>query len=262
MNRIGLEAQVVRELSPGDVVRAASGACFDMAGVYIDPDVWTPATTQDVRAAFAQTGVAPLEAEVIRLGDLIGDRDQRTIEIAAEIGMPCLIVVAMSQDPDRSADLLAELATLSAAVGVQSVLEFGAFTAVPDVDAALAAVSRAEGRVGILPDPIHLARGGGLPADLARIPAALMPFAQICDAGNPPAVMTPESLLEEARHHRLDIGEGTLPLDAYYRALPAGIPLSNEVRSIAWEKRYPDPFERAQVLAANMRAWLAHMGED
>ncbi|MGV3770720.1 MAG: sugar phosphate isomerase/epimerase family protein [Sphingobium phenoxybenzoativorans] len=257
MNRIGLEAQVVRELEPDDVVRAAGAAGFDMAGVYIDLDRWTPAMTREVCNAFAQTGVAPLEAEVIRMGEAVGERERRLIDIASDIGLPYLIVVSMARDGDRAADLLAELAGMARPSGVRPVLEFGAFTAIRDVDAALAAVSRAGGGVDILPDPIHLARSGGAPADLKRIPAAILPFAQICDAGPPPANLTPELLLEEARHYRLDIGEGQLPLGDFYRALPPGIPLSNEVRSIAWERRYPDPFERARILAANMRRWLA-----
>ncbi|HEX7782666.1 MAG TPA: TIM barrel protein [Sphingobium sp.] len=256
MHRIGLEAQVVRELEPCDVVRAAAEAGFDCAGVYIDLDRWVPAMTREVRNAFAQTGVAPLEAEVIRMGGAIGDRDRAIIDIAAEIGMPHLIVVGMDDDADRNADLLAHLAEIAGLAGVRPVLEFGAFTAIRNVDAALAAVSRADGQVDILADPIHLARSGGVPADLKRIPAALMPFAQICDAGPPPADVSAAGLLEEARHHRLDMGEGVLPLDDFYRALPPGIVLSNEVRSVAWERRYPDAFARARVLAANMRRWL------
>jgi sugar phosphate isomerase/epimerase len=259
MNRIGLEAQVVRELEPDDVVRAAAAAGFDMAGVFIDLDRWTPAMTGKVRNAFSQTGVAPLEAEVVRLGDAIGDREKALIGIAAEIGLPYLIVVSMERNGDRAADLLAELADMAAASGVQPILEFGAFTAIGTVDAALFAISRAGGRVGVLPDPIHLARSGGAPADLRRIPAGYIPFAQICDAGEAPANPTPQALLEEARRYRLDIGEGILPLDDFYRALPPGIPLSNEVRSVAWERRYPDPFQRARILAATMRRWLSSM---
>lgn len=258
---MGLEAQVVGELTPDDVVRAAAAAGFEMAGVYIDLATWTNATTKAVRRAFAETGVAPLEAEVIRLGDTIGEDERRLIAIAAEIGLPHLIVVAMDADRLRTADLLAELGVLGAAAGVRPILEFGAFTAVPTVDAAIDAVCRAEGRVDILADPIHLERGGGTAADVRRLAASLMPFAQICDAGPPPADLSPAGLLDEARHHRRDIGAGVLALDAFYHALPAGIPLSNEVRSRAMARRYPDPFDRAKALAGTMRAWLAALGE-
>ncbi len=258
MNEIGLEAQVVRELAPAQVVHAAAAAGFECAGIYIDIGTWTDATSRSVRDAFAQTGVRPLEGEVIRLGDRVGDQERRLFAVAAEIALPCLIVVAMEDDADRNADLLAELGELGVMMGVKPVLEFGAFTAVRDVDAALRAVARAPELIGILPDPIHLARGGGLPADLTRIPAQQIMFAQICDAGPPPADTSAQSLLEEAKHHRLGIGEGMLPLDDFYRALPPGIPLSNEVRSLSWEQRYPDPFERAAELAIHMRRWLAH----
>jgi sugar phosphate isomerase/epimerase len=261
MNPISLEAQVVGELPPEDVVRAAADANFDMAGIFIDPAVWTESTTRAVRRAFAETGVKPLEAEVIRLGGAITDTERRLVAIAAEIGLPYLIVVAMHPDASRNADLLAELGRVGAQAGVRPILEFGAFTAVPGVDAALAAVSRATGMVDILADPIHLARTGDIAADLSRLPVALVPFAQICDAGPPPDHMSGAALLEEARHHRRNIGEGMLDLDAFHHALPPGIPLSNEVRSQAMVRRYTSPFERATVLAASMRRWLAKFGE-
>jgi hypothetical protein len=78
----------------------------------------------------------------------------------------------------------------------------------------------------------------------------------MCDAGSAPDRLTPETLLWEARHDRREVGQGTLPLAEYVAALPPEVPLSDETRSLALERRYPDPYERASTLADRMRAFL------
>ena len=60
---------------------------------------------------------------------------------------------------------------------------------------------------------------------------------------------------------RIQFGEGGLALADLYNALPDGIPLSIELRSKALRDTYPDPGERAKVVAQATRTWLAtHTG--
>ncbi len=78
----------------------------------------------------------------------------------------------------------------------------------------------------ILVDLLHVARSGGTPADLARLPVSLIGHVQLCDA--PLASPPYEALPQEARESRLPPGEGELPLVEMMNALPAGVPLSTE----------------------------------
>lgn len=212
--------------------------------------------TRDVRAAIDATGVAALDAEVIRIGDAEQDDHDRLIDIAGEIGVRHIIAVSMASHAQQTIDCLNRLGVRARAAGIVPVLEFGRFTMVTTLNMALDIVTRCDVEVGILPDPIHLHRSGGVPADLGQVAAHHIPYAQICDAGPIPEPATPDRLLWEARYDRRDLGDGILPLADYVTALPSGIPLSNETRSLAVERRYPDPFDRAAALAERMRSML------
>jgi hypothetical protein len=65
------------------------------------------------------------------------------------------------------------------------------------------------------------------------------------------------AIITDAIDLREQCGEGGLPLDALYQALPPGIPLSIELRSKALRDAFPDAGERAKAVAAATRHWLA-----
>lgn len=255
MNPIALASQAVRELSPADAVHAAAQAGFDMVGLWVEPGMWTSATTRAVRAALGESGLGAIDAEVIRIDRRVEPDHLRLIDIAAEIGAAHVIAVGQGREPRAIADALAALAEHGRPGNVRLVLEFGPFSAVPRLADALAILAEAPG-VGLLPDPIHLDRSGGVPADLLGVPAGLIGYAQICDAGPRPSPANRAAFLDEARFHRRNLGEGVLPLRDYVAALPAGIALSNETRSLAIEVAWPDPYARAEMLARTMRAQL------
>lgn len=255
MNPIGLAAQVVRDLAPADIVRAANHAGFDMVGLPIKLDAWTAATTADVRGALADTSMVVIDAEVIRIGQASEADFLRQIDIAAEIGARHLIVVSFV-NAAATVVSLARICRHAATVGVRPVLEFGAFTRVATVQQAAAIAAAADPDCGVLVDTLHLARSGGAPADIAVLPAWLLPYYQICDAGLPPATIDRDTLLHEARYARVELGYGQLSPGSALDAMPVGIPLSVEVLSQAMFDRFPDPFTRAAALAASTRAWL------
>ena len=260
MNLLSIEAMVLPELQPAALVRVAAAAGYDSVGMWVDPATWTARTTSDVRNALRETGITILEAEVIRIAGPPSDDDRRALDIAAGIGARFMIAVGMIQDHGRVAETLAVLAEHARAGGVRIALEFGRFSAVGTIGEAVMLAEAAGPEIAILPDPIHIARSGALPADLRAIAPARIGFAQICDAGPPPADPSRDGLLDEARHHRRVIGEGVLPLRAYLAALPPGIPLSIESRSRAAMRDFPDPLARARMHAAALRR-LIEQGE-
>jgi sugar phosphate isomerase/epimerase len=110
---------------------------------------------------------------------------------------------------------------------------------------------------GLLVDALHLARTGGVPADVLGAPAGLIRSAQLCDA---PAAR-PESeaaIIAEARSGRLLPGEGDLPLRELLWSLSDRTMLSVEVP--VTEGASPEPHAKL-VFEATERLFNT-VGED
>ena len=260
MRILSLASGTLPESQPADVVHAAAAGGFAASGIWHDAATWTAATTRAAREAFRNTGIAPLEIEVIMLGNPADQATHyRLLDAGAEIGATEAIVVSNLADPRASAAALEPLCHHAAARGINLCLEFLPIFAIADLASALRVLALVnQPNAKLLIDPLHLARAGSTPADLAALPAALFSFAQFCDAPAAlPQPRTHESLLEEAVHGRLDPGEGELPLAALLDVLPKHIPLSLEMRSRRLRERFPDAAERARhvfVTAARLLA--------
>ena len=138
-------------------------------------------------------------------------------------------------------------------------LEFGIFTEVKNLRDAMAVLEAvAHPLRALLIDPIHVDRSGSSIIEIAAIPDELLPYAQFCDApAKRPNPDDFDAIIVDAIDLRMQCGEGGLPLVDLYNAMPAGIPLSIELRSKVLRDTYPDPADRAKVVAAATRAWLA-----
>ncbi|MEP6869369.1 MAG: TIM barrel protein [Novosphingobium sp.] len=259
MNPISLASGVVPEFGPVETVRAAAAGGFDAVGLWVEPANWTAATTRDVRAALADTGLPLLDVEVIWItpdSDMAEHR--RTIDIGAELGAKNVLCVASDPDHAAAAARLAELCRHAEGSGMRVALEFGIFTEVKDLRQALAVLDAvAHPLRALLIDPIHVDRSGSSIAEIAAIDPALLPYAQFCDA--PAARPDPADMaavIADAVDLREQCGAGALPLGALYRALPSGLPLSIELRSKALRDGFSDPGARAKAVAAATRRWL------
>lgn len=255
---ISLASGVLPEFGAPVVARAAIAAGFDAVGLWVEPDKWTDAITRETRAILADAAMPVLDVEVAWLepGPL-DEAHRRIIDIGVELGAANLLVV--SSDPDDAATA-AKLHLLCehAAGQLRVALEFGMFTKVRSIGQALAILAAVDHpAAALLVDPLHLARTGAAPADVAVVDPRLLAYAQFCDA----PVMghdgsDPDLVIEEAVDLRELCGAGVLPLRELLAALPAGLPLSIELRSKALRDGWPDPLERARALAASTRAWL------
>ncbi len=259
MNEISLASGVLPEFGPLDIVRAAADAGFDACGLWIEPADWTASMTRDVRAALAASGLPVLDVEVIWLKpDSEMDDHRKVIDIGAELGAANALCV--SSDPDRHATAarFAELCEHAEGSGLRLALEFGIFTEVRNLDAALAVLASANHPAGaVLIDPIHVDRSGTPIDAIGRIDPALLPYAQFCDGrAERPDPGDFDAVITDAIDLREHCGDGALPLGALYRALPAGIPLSIELRSKALRDGFPDPTARAREVARRTRNWL------
>lgn len=261
---ISLASGVVPDATPLQTVRAAAAAGFDAVGLWFDAATWSVDTTRDVRTELAGSGLHLLDLEVLWLRPGAPDPSHhQLLDVALELGARNVLVV--SADPDRAtvAERYAALCDRAAGTSLRVALEFGAFTELPTIDDAAAILTLvAHPNAALLVDALHLTRSGGDAAAVARLPRRWLSYAQLCDAPlHGPAMHERSAIREEAVDGRRVPGEGELPLDAVLHALPDGLPLSIEVRSKHLRNTYPDVTERARIVAAATRHWLARNDE-
>jgi sugar phosphate isomerase/epimerase len=263
MNPIALASGVLPEFSAIDTVKAAITGGFDGVGLWVEPDNWTAETTRDVRAVLAGSELELLDVEVIWIkpdSDL--DVHRRTIDIGAELGAKNVLCVSSNPDMGATAAKLAALCDHAAPSGMRVALEFGIFTEVKNLRMAMAVLDAvAHPLRALLIDPIHVDRSGTTAAEIAAVPRALLPYAQFCDApAKRPDPDNFDEIISDAIDLREQCGSGGLDLVSIYNVLPAGIPLSIELRSKALRDSYRDAGERAKAVADATRAWLQSCG--
>ncbi|AXU21209.1 sugar phosphate isomerase/epimerase (plasmid) [Novosphingobium sp. THN1] len=259
MNPISLASGVVPEFGPVETIEAARAGGFDMVGLWVDPAVWTPAHTRNARAALAATGLPLLDVEVIWLKpDSAMDDHRKVIDVGADLGARNVLCVSSDPDHARTASQLHDLCRHAECSGMRVALEFGIFTEVKDLQAALGILDRIDHPLkALLIDPIHVDRSGSSIAEIAKLDPALLPYAQFCDApAERPDPADFNAVIRDAIDLREQCGEGALPLAALYQALPPGIPLAIELRSETLRDAFPHPALRAAAVAGATRRWL------
>ncbi|MBB4858391.1 sugar phosphate isomerase/epimerase [Novosphingobium chloroacetimidivorans] len=259
MRKLSLASGVLPEFGALDVVRAGAEAGFDAVGLWVDPDSWSAADTIAAKSALRGTDLDLLDVEVVWLKpDTRLDAHRKLIDVGVELGAANVLCVSSHPDAGTTAEQLAALCRQAEGTQLRVALEFGIFTAVRDLRAALAVIERvAHPTAAVLVDPIHVDRSGTTVAEVAAIDPALLSYAQFCDApGARPGPNDFDAVIHDAIDLRRQCGEGALPLKALLEALPADIPLSIELRSAALREAYPDPTARATAVLQATRAWL------
>lgn len=225
---LSLAAGTVLDVSAAQTIDAAHKTGFDGCGLRPTLDELAPASLRRLRQRLDDTGLMLLDVEVVRLrGDDDATAHLRLLDAAAFLGAGHVLAVSEHHEHGATVEALTWLADQAAQRGLRLALEFMVFTSVRSLDEALRVIAEAgAGNVGVLVDALHLARSGGTPEDLARVPGGQLAYVQLCDAPRE----APHDLTTEARHHRLLPGEGDLPLVALAEAA-GGVPLSIEVQS-------------------------------
>lgn len=248
------------EATPVQLVEAAAHAGFDYGGMWIEAADWTGATTRDVKAALAATGLPLLDVEVawIKPGPLDPDH-LRIIDIGLELGARNVLCVSSDPDAGATRDKLAALMAHAAGGDIRVNLEFGLFTEVRTIGQASAILREIDAaNMGLLIDALHWTRSGGSVADVAAVPVEWLGYAQLCDAPMPGVDVTDgAAVIEEAIDGRVALGRGGLAIGGLLDALPDGLPIGIEERSKALRDGFPDLQSRAVELMRTSRAWMA-----
>ncbi|MFF3494742.1 sugar phosphate isomerase/epimerase family protein [Streptomyces sp. NPDC002795] len=240
MTTLSLSPLTVVDTPPPDVVTAAAAAGFDATGIRVCPAGDDPAwpmlgdtpMLRETRRRLDDTGLTVLDVEVLRIRpDKDPDEALRILDSAALLGARYVLVNGNDPDEARLTARFAELCAVAERLGLRLGLEFMAFSEVRTVWDAVRILRACDSPAGALViDALHLERSGTDPAELASIPTALRPYAQLCDAATPPAGrrINHDALISEARTGRLLPGDGNLPLNSLVRALAETEALSVE----------------------------------
>lgn len=259
---LSLASGVLPEFAPTETTAAAIASGWPAVGIWVDPATWTPAVAIEVRDRTRDAGIVVLDVEVVWLKPGPDDPDHlRIIDAGAAVGARNVLVVSSDPDPGSTAAKFGRLVDHGRKRGLRVSLEFAAFTSVKSLAGALDILDRT-GRpdAGLLVDPLHFARTGGVPGDLRGLDRARLSYAQFCDA--PATGPRPEdvpAIIHEALDLRLALGDGALPLGELIAELGPSLPLSIELRSRALRDAYPDATARAAALLASTRAGLARI---
>jgi sugar phosphate isomerase/epimerase len=250
---------------PLDLIEAAGAAGFNLVDLQfgvqdqpLDPRYVDPGFVGQIRTALRSQGLEVLDVGSIALSpDLDPAVPGALVRFASEVGARIVHITDWDPEPERTIDRFGEICDLAVEPGLQVAIEFMPYSytrTLDDASALIAAVRR--GNAGIVLDTLHLMRSGGSPAAIRNVPPAMLSFIQLADAPRhaPPA----GRLREEALGGRLLPGEGELPLDDIFDALPA-IPVSVEVPSDA--NRHLALVEQARLALDSTTRFLARVAE-
>lgn len=227
------------EMRPADFVDLAGQVGYASVGLRLHPafpgaPFYTlaprSAEMRQTKTALRQAGIGVYDIEFVVVDGAFSPTNlSAVLDSAAELGARRLSVCGDDPDNGRFVANLSALAELTAAVGMAVDLEIMPWRQIGTLETAVRAVAATEmTNVGVLVDALHLARSGGSPGDLIRLPPSMIRSVQLCDA----QAERPEdtaALIAEARGGRLLPGFGALPLGDLLGVIPQDAVISVEV---------------------------------
>ena len=256
---LSLAAGVLPEFKPPAAVDAAAAAGFAFVGIWFDPDAWSLRQSKEIKRRLDDTGLSVLDVEAVFVSPE-GDYGDHLIDAAAELSARNILTVSRGLKVPKFAERFGQLCDKAAEAGITVVIEPTRLYSIDSIAAAERALTLADRpNSGILLDNLHLHRAGEAPNAARRLDARQIPYAQLCDAPNRPAQETPQGLFADAREGRMLLGEGELPIAEYLDSLPAGTPLSLEIRSRRLREDFPAAQDRASRVFETSVNYLADL---
>jgi len=260
-------AHLVLGATPAENIDVAAAAGFGAVGLRIcarrpddpyaaEPILGDPAAARALRDRASSRGIRVSNVSAYQFYPDVGwDDVAPVIDAAATLGAPIIVVNGFDPELARFTPLFAKYCAAANDAGIRIALEFLPYSGVRTIDEAMrVVVDSGATNAGVLLDALHLDRSGGSVADIARIPADRITFAQLCDARQWTGPRSNERLLTEARTARLPAGAGDLPLFDFLDALPADTEIEYEVaRADLAEKTV---LEKAQAAAADAERFM------
>jgi sugar phosphate isomerase/epimerase len=242
LNDLVLAPTTIPDAAPLEYVEAAVAAGYRHVGLRLNrspglpfqPVVGNTTLIKEMKGALSGAGLHVLDIYSFYLEpgtDVAAFKP--AIELAAEFQAQYLVTMGADTEWSRQCDNFVRICEIAAGYGLVCILE-------PAVIRPLASLAQAERLVresgcsnaAICVDPLNFSRAGDRAADLRRIDARLLPYAQITDGIIGPDEPNPALLGRMGPNQRCLLGEGMVPLDDILDALPPGLPLSIELPPI------------------------------
>jgi sugar phosphate isomerase/epimerase len=234
-----LAPTTLMDASPLDLIGAARDAGYDGLGLRLHPSPKLPyhpvvgdaPLIRQMKHVLSDATLQVLDIYTFYLEPTTGlDDFMPALALGAEFGASYVLVQGADPDWSRLVDNFAGFCERARRFGLTPSLEF-----VPQRDLATLAqalrliAESGQPNAAICVDPLHLARGGGTPADLRHLDPRLLPYIQFSDgalaAGEPDLELAKRIGLGERRLP----GQGMLPLADLLEVVPDDLPLSIEV---------------------------------
>jgi sugar phosphate isomerase/epimerase len=227
-----------------EAIQIAADLGYSFVGLRLQPNapgaphqpfIGNAALQRETLARMADTGVQVYDLEIIRIGEQFDVAAHRPLlDAGAALQARAVLVAADDSNEQRLAQNYARLCEVMQPYGLTADLEFMPWTGVKDAQAALRVVQLAgsPANAGILVDALHFGRSTTRLDGIAALPAALLHYAQMCDA-QAGLYFTTDEMIFHARQQRMLPGEGSIDLQGLFKALPPGIPVSVEIPDIA-----------------------------
>lgn len=247
-------------VTPQEMVRIAGDAGYNSVGLWIEPGKnWHASTTQDVANILQAYQMVALDVEVIWL-QAGADPDpvhHEIIDIGGALGARNCLIVSSEPDRDNTKRLYEDLCQRAEQAGIRACLEYMGITEIRTLDDALDVVTSVDHPAGgILIDAFHHERVGHDPELIQAVPSKWLSYVQLCDVPKRGAISDYDAYIEDALDGRLAPGEGALPLKSLCAVLPAGLPISLEIRSKYYRDTFKDPVDRARAIREKTLTFL------
>lgn len=261
---LSLGSSTLFNASPAQTVAAAAAGGFDAVGVRVTgrkpgdggtPVAGNAAAIRELCRRRDDAGIAITHVTAYWVAPYLALPDYLpVIEAAAGLGAGTIVVNCGDPEEDRFVAFLAGYCEAAAQCRLRLALEFMPYSDASSLEQAARMVNRAaQPNLGLMIDPLHLARSGGTPGDLRKLDPGHIYMVQLCDA--PLAPPAAGSLRDEALANRLYPGEGGLPLDELLDAAPPAAQLDVETPCRRHTGLAPD--EQARVAGEQCRRFLA-----
>jgi sugar phosphate isomerase/epimerase len=264
MGILSLGPSTLFNATPIETLEAAAAAGFDAVGIRV-------AGRKPGDGATPVAGDAAAVRELKRRRDATGIRITHVtaywaapetpleqflpvIDAAAELGAEMIVLNCGYDDEAAFVAFMAAYGEAAAGRGLKLALEFMPYSGAKTLEQAVRMIRAARGNnLGLMLDPLHLARTGGTPAEVKATDPALVYIVQLCDA--PPHKPAGIDLRTEALTARLYPGEGGLPLHDFLDAVSPDVQVDVEAPHQAHAGLAP--VEQARMTALKCRPFLA-----
>lgn len=264
MRILSLGNSTLFKASPVEVIGAAAAGGFQSVGVRVTgrvpgdggPTVIQDASTlRELQRRRDDAGISITHVTAYWVTAELGLADVLpVIDTAAALGAGMIGANCGNPDEARFVSFMAAYCEAAAKCRVKLVLEFLPYSGVKTLQQAIRVIRAvSQPNLGVMVDPLHLARSGGAPADVKRVEPGLIYMMQLCDAPlEKPADL---ELRDEALTNRLYPGEGALPLYDLLDAIPADVQIDVEAPCRSHAGLPPD--EQGRIAGEKSRRFLA-----